>query len=205
MAAASTSTGRDPRTIDQLRADIFADILLTANPEASEHTGLEAIQAQVQVTIPARALAGASDRGAELAGYGAIDAELIRDLAGLAPGWDRLLLDPVTDMVIRTDRYRPTSAMRRHLRARDERCRFPGCRRAALHADIDHSHDHARGGPTAIGNLAHLCGSHHSLKHPDVPERHRWRVRQLTAGILEWTSPTGRVYTDRPPPRVAFS
>ncbi len=194
----------DPRTIDQLRADIFSDILLTADPASIDRTGVEAIQAHVQVTIPVRTLAGTTDHGAELSGYGAIDPELIRDLARLATGWDRLFLDPVTDMVTRTDRYRPTSAMRRHLRARDERCRFPGCRRAAIHADIDHSHDHARGGPTAIGNLAHLCGGHHSLKHPDVPERHRWRVRQLDAGVLEWTSPTGRVYTDRPPPRVTF-
>ena len=32
-----------------------------------------------------------------------------------------------------------------------------------------------------------------------------WQVRQLPGGVLEWTSPLGRVYTDEPPtPTVHF-
>ncbi|MCR2826610.1 hypothetical protein [Microbacterium sp. zg.Y909] len=43
-------------------------------------------------------------------------------------------------------------------------------------------------------NLANLCpGRHHPVKHGTG-----WSVVQKADGILEWTSPTGRVYTDIP-------
>ncbi|MDL5352646.1 HNH endonuclease, partial [Microbacterium sp. zg-YB36] len=43
-------------------------------------------------------------------------------------------------------------------------------------------------------NLANLCpGRHHPVKHGTA-----WSVVQKADGILEWTSPTGRVYTDIP-------
>ena len=28
-----------------------------------------------------------------------------------------------------------------------------------------------------------------------------WHVDQTSGGVLEWTSPTGRTYIDRPPPQ----
>lgn len=43
------------------------------------------------------------------------------------------------------------------------------------------------------------------LKHPDNDDRWRWNVVQKAGGVMEWTSPTGRVYIDTPPmPRVQF-
>jgi hypothetical protein len=69
---------------------------------------------------------------------------------------------------------------------------------------IDHNHDHARGGPTSNDNLAHLCVGHHALKHPEVDDRYRWTARQLPGGDIEWTSPLGRVYNDAVPRRVMF-
>jgi hypothetical protein len=70
--------------------------------------------------------------------------------------------------------------------------------------DIDHNHDHARGGKTQIDNLAHLCRRHHTLKHPDIPDAHRWTARQERDGTITWHSPLGRDYTDRPTHRVMF-
>ncbi len=207
-SAADADAGRaneDPRSIDQKRADILTDILLTGDPTLAAETGIEAIRAQVQVTIPVTALVGIDEQGAELAGFGAVDPALIRELAGLAAGWDRLFIDPATETVVRTDRYRPTDSMRRFLRARDQRCRFPGCRASALRCDVDHTTEYCNGGDTSVCNLAHLCRGHHSLKHPDVPDPYRWSVRQREPGVLVWTSPTGRTYVDRPPPRVEFS
>jgi hypothetical protein len=113
--------------------------------------------------------------------------------------WNRLFLDPVTGIVATVDRYRPTPAQARFLAARDQHCRFPGCRVRARNCDIDHTHDHAHGGKTSIGNLAHLCRRHHTLKHATD-----WTVRQTDNGSLEWTSPTGRSHVDRPTPRVVF-
>lgn len=197
----------DARTLDQMRADICADLLLTGGP-AVDPTGtpdapgsLGAIRAQVQVIVPALTLLGADDGPADLVGRSPIDAETARCLAGDAPSLTRILTDPVDGAVIAVDRYRPAIPQRRFLRARDQHCRFPGCRRAAIRCEIDHTIDAAQGGPTALWNLAHLCQRHHSMK-----QFTRWRVRQTAGGVLEWTSPTGRTYReDAPAPPVAFA
>lgn len=195
----------DPRTMDQTRADVMIDLLLAAAAETVAASGAEAVQGHVQVTLPAAVLAGASDAPADLAGSGPVDADLIREIAGLAPGWDRLYIDEYSGFVTATDRYRPTAEMRRHLRARDGRCRFPGCAASVRRCDLDHTEEYSRGGATACGNLAHLCRRHHSLKHPDVDVEYRWNARQLPGGRIEWTSPRGEVFVDDPQPRVHFS
>ncbi|QEV99091.1 DUF222 domain-containing protein [Microbacterium caowuchunii] len=190
----------DERTTDQIRADLLADMLLTTTPGADPYLpgdgngGLGAIRAVVQVTVPVLTLLGRSDLPADLTGTSPIDPATARTLAGNSAGLDRILTHPITGAVLTTDRYQPTADLKRFLRGRDHRCRFPGCRMPAIRSDIDHTRDHAHGGPTDAGNLAHLCRGHHTLKHATP-----WRVRQLPAGILEWTSPAGHTYTDHPP------
>ncbi len=193
----------DVRTIDQIRADVFSDLLLTGAPSDVIGTGLESVRAHVQVTIAATTLAGIDDRPAELNGHGPLDPDVARALAGRSAGWARLFLDP-RGHVRCTDSYVPTAGMKRHLRARDRHCRFPGCRMPVLRCQIDHNHDHAMGGATSLDNLAHLCVAHHTLKHPDIPDRHRWTARQLSDGTVTWTSPLGRSYADRATRRVMF-
>lgn len=162
---------------------------------------LGAIRAQVQVIVPALTLLDADDGPADLVGRTPVDADTARALAANAPTLTRILTDPVDGTVIAVDRYRTAQSQRRFLRARDQHCRFPGCRRAAIRCEIDHTVDHAQGGPTALWNLAHLCQRHHSMK-----QFTSWRVRQHPGGILEWTSPTGQVYReDAPVPLVAFT
>ncbi|MGC5172826.1 DUF222 domain-containing protein [Microbacterium sp. DT81.1] len=188
------------RSMDELRADILCDLLLTASPTIDDPaTALGAIRATVQVTVPVLTLAGRSGAAATLAGSGPIDPETARVLAGGATGWDRVMTHPVTSAVLAVDRYRPSEDLRRTLRVRDEHCRFPGCRMPAHRCDLDHSHDAALGGATCEANLAHLCRRHHTLKHAT-----RWTVRQLAGGVLEWTSPGSRHYTDAPEPVVRF-
>ncbi|QEV98962.1 DUF222 domain-containing protein [Microbacterium caowuchunii] len=190
----------DERTTDQIRADLLADMLLTTTPGADPHLpgdgngGLGAIRAVVQVTVPVLTLLGRSDLPADLTGTSPIDPATARTLAGNSAGLDRILTHPITGAVLATDRYQPTADLKRFLRGRDHRCRFPGCRMPAIRSDIDHTRDHAHGGPTDAGNLAHLCRGHHTLKHATP-----WKVRQLPHGILEWTSPAGHTYTDHPP------
>lgn len=191
----------DTRTLDQLRADIATDMLLTAGPnECVAGSGLDAIHATVQVTIPVLTMTGTTTDPCLLAGYGPIDPDTARALAGRTPAWERVMTSPVTGSVLAVDRYRPGPALTRFLTARDEHCRFPGCRRAARRCDIDHTTDAAHGGLTCHGNLAHLCRRHHTLKHHTA-----WTVRQTTPGVLVWTSPTGRAHTDRPEPTVRFT
>ena len=112
---------------------------------------------------------------------------------------DRVVTHPVTGAVLAVDRYRPSPAIQRFVRARDVHCRFPGCRRPARACEIDHSEDHARGGPTARTNLACLCTRHHTLK-----TETSWTARQGPDGSVEWTSPLGSTVTDRPERYVAF-
>ena len=189
----------DDRTIDQVRADVFADLLL-AGTDLAHGDALGAIRAQVQVTIPVTTLAGVSEPGATMAGWGPVDPDSVRTLAGAAKRWDRVMTDHITGTVVAVDRYRPSEAILRTLRVRDEHCRFPGCGQPTWRCDVDHTHDAAWGGETSIDNLAHLCRRHHTLKHATA-----WKVKQLGGGLLEWQSPTGRIYIDTPIHTVAFT
>jgi hypothetical protein len=193
----------DGRTRRQIETDALVDLLLAGRPSAALGTGLENITASVQVTIRATTLAGEDDRLAELDGQGPLHPGLARELARFASGWNRLALDD-QGVITRVDRYTPTEAMKRHLRARDQRCRFPGCHTPAARCQIDHNRDHALGGPTAIDNLACFCPGHHPLKHPDLDDEDRWTARQSPDGAVEWRSPLGRTYADPPPRRVLF-
>ncbi|WP_460776256.1 HNH endonuclease signature motif containing protein [Microbacterium sp. GXF7504] len=193
-------TGRgDPRTLDQLRADVLADLLL-AGGTIAHGDGLTAVTGHVQITVPVLTAAGTGTAPALLAGHGPIDPDTAKRLVGAASGWDRVLTHPSAGTVLDVDRYRPPEALKRLLRARDEHCRFPGCRRLARGADLDHTIDAALGGKTSVHNLAHLCRRHHTLKHHTA-----WTVRQRRGGVIEWRSPTGRTHHDRPPATVTFT
>ncbi|GAB3602197.1 HNH endonuclease signature motif containing protein [Microbacterium aureliae] len=195
------------RSMNAVRADLLADLLLAGDPLAhvgTRETGLAAIHATVQVTVPVLSLIDSPlddpFDATSLAGYGPIDPDSAKELAAGAPGWERILTHPVSGSVLAVDRYQPSEKMRRHLRIRDQHCRFPGCRNPAARSDLDHTVDHAKGGATAHTNLAHLCRRHHTLKH-HTP----WTVVQQRGGVLEWTSPTGRVYPDHPVSGVQFA
>ncbi|MCZ0709602.1 DUF222 domain-containing protein [Microbacterium paraoxydans] len=196
----------DDRTVDQLRADLLADLVLTGAPAGhdSEEGLLSELRARVEVTVPVLTLMHGEQEGttggtpilaAELDGVIPIDPATARRLAGAASGWDRVLTHPFSGALLAVDRYRPSEDLRRHLRARDQRCRFPGCGLAPRKCDLDHNHDAALGGETVHDNLATFCRRHHMLKHHSP-----WHVEQGPGGVLEWTSPTGRSYIDRPPP-----
>lgn len=195
----------DRRTFDQIRADLAADLILSAAPTGHEfHTtgpdsALANVTAQVQVTIPARMVLDC-DQGTAWNERGAlIDPDAALAAAAHASGWDRLFRSPDTGEILATDRYRPTADQRRRLIARDATCRFPGCTAPARDCDLDHSQEYARGGQTCLDNLAALCRAHHVMRHQSD-----WRIRQLGGGLLKWTSPTGRIYIDEPVSTVAF-
>ncbi|MFL0564507.1 DUF222 domain-containing protein [Microbacterium sp. 179-I 1D1 NHS] len=205
-AADSDVVATDARSTDQVRADVFADLLLAGTPALDDTRdttagSLGAIRARVQLLVPAATLTGADNGPCDLAGRSPIDPATARTLAGSTHIWERLFHDPTTGVTVATDSYRVPSGMRRFLQARDQHCRFPGCRVAAIRCEVDHTHDHAFGGKTELSNLAHLCQRHHSMKQFTA-----WQVRQLQGGVLEWTSPLGRTYReDAPTPAVAFT
>ncbi|WP_424448899.1 HNH endonuclease signature motif containing protein [Microbacterium arborescens] len=205
--AAGAAEAPDVRTMDQLRADILSDLVLGGAPVVDptygtdRAGGLGAIRGRVQVAVTAETLMGKDEHPAEAVGAALIDADTARQLAGQVSEWDRLFIDPVTRTPVEIDTYRPTASMKKLLTARDQHCRFPGCRRAAIRCELDHTIDYATGGHTHIFNLAHLCQRHHSMK-----QFTKWEVRQAGGGVLEWTSPLGRIYReDVPIPAVCFT
>ncbi|MEV4776372.1 HNH endonuclease signature motif containing protein [Microbacterium sp. LWH12-1.2] len=188
----------DPRTIDQLRCDLALDLLLTGTPAGHDTPDglLATITAHVSVTVPVTTLIGTGTTPAELDGRIPIDTATAKELAGAASGWDRILTHPITGNLLAVDRYRPSAHLKRHLKARDQRCRFPTCGLPTRDCDIDHHQDAALGGATTVNNLGDLCRRHHVLKHHSP-----WHIEQLDTGVYAWTSPTGKVYLDRPPPQ----
>ncbi|MGY2002031.1 DUF222 domain-containing protein [Blastococcus sp. SYSU DS1024] len=95
-----------------------------------------------------------------------------------------------------TDGYRPSAALDRHLRARDRRCRFPGCRRPVPRGgELDHDRPYPDG-PTAATNLVGYCTSHHRGKH----QAPGWPHELAPDGTLTVTTPTGLVAWTSPPP-----
>ena len=83
--------------------------------------------------MPVLTLLGQADEPATLDGYGPIDLETARRLAGGAKSWVRILTHPVTGTVLDVDRktYRVPKALRRWLGVREPVCPFPGCIRSA--------------------------------------------------------------------------
>ena len=202
-ARAARKEAGDTRTLEQARADSFYQ-LVTGQRGAYP-------AAVVQVTVGLDTLLGIDQEPGELAGYGPVTAQTARMLAaGEDAVWRRLLTEPETGLVVKTDprTYRPTAEVRRHVSARDGHCNFPGCAMPAAKADLDHvvAFDHRRperGGLTTVENLQALCRRHHLLKtHGD------WSVRLsetgvttapatvTTAPVTVWTAPSGRQYAD---------
>ncbi|WP_237049127.1 HNH endonuclease signature motif containing protein [Microbacterium paludicola] len=151
-ASVDADAAPDVRTMDQLRADILSDLVLSGAPVVDptygtdRAGGLGAIRARVQVAVTAETLTGRDERPAEAVGAGLIDAETAREVARQGSEWDRLFIDPVTRTPVEIDTYRPTAAMKKLVMARDQHCRFPGCRRAAIRCELDHTIDYALGG-----------------------------------------------------------
>ncbi len=88
--------------------------------------------------------------------------------------------------------YRPRAALVARVRARDGRCRFPGCSVPAQRCQLDHLVPHPLG-DTAEENLHCLCPTHHAFKH-----HAGWRVTMDEHGTCTWTAPTGRTHTTTP-------
>lgn len=209
IAKALGAQEAEMRTLDQLRADVFGDLLVdgdtTAHP--AETRG---IQATVMVTVPALTLLdGGQGRvggapGHEppiVEGIGPISVARARELCGGAAGWMRILTHPETGMVLSVgrDRYRPPPALRKLVRWRADRCMAPGCGIPASRCQIDHTVPWEHGGSTSLENLAPMCQGHHTVKHHGG-----WTVQQISGsgGALEWTSPAGRHYRVEPERRV---
>ncbi|KHK94914.1 HNH endonuclease, partial [Microbacterium mangrovi] len=198
---AETAAGTtDPRSLDQVRADVYGDLLVagvvTAHPKTAQR-----IRAQVVVTVPVLSLlddAYANAPGAEPAvveGVGPIPIQKARELAGGAKEWIRVLTHPETGIVlsIGRDRYKVPKPLRQAVTWRAGRCLTPGCGMPANRCQIDHRIEWQHGGETALTNLNPFCTNHHIIKTVTG-----WRIEQAHGGAVTWISPTRRAYTVHP-------
>jgi hypothetical protein len=96
----------------------------------------------------------------------------------------------------RSPTYRPGAALDRFVRARDRRCRFPGCRnRVPLSGELDHDRPWPDG-PTAAGNLTGYCTGHHRGKH----QAPGWLHALSSDGTLTVRTPSGLTASTTPAP-----
>ena len=78
---------------------------------------------------------------------------------------------------------------------RDRHCRWPGCDRPPTWCEGHHVWHWEHGGPTCLDNLVLFCSRHHHRAH--MPG---WHVKLRPDATVEITTPTGQVFTTRPPP-----
>jgi hypothetical protein len=114
-AAATLLSARDPRTMDQKRADLLVDAVLSGIPA----DGLPVLQGRrpsINVIVSADTLLCLDDQPGHLTGYGPVTAESARRLAADQSGtWRRLLTDPDSGALldISADRYKTGPATAR--------------------------------------------------------------------------------------------
>jgi hypothetical protein len=89
--------------------------------------------------------------------------------------------------------YTPPRSLRTLVFIRQRTCSFPGCRRAAIRCDLDHTVPFDRGGKTCECNLAPLCRRHHRTK-----QAPGWRLSQPQPGRMTWEAPHKRRYETAP-------
>lgn len=189
-AARALNTRDETRTLDQLRADVALDLLLSGQGGTSERS-------EVFLYMDLFTYLGFNNDPAELAGHGSVPAALARHIAtGPNTVLRRIITDPVSGQVLDLgrDRYRPTAGLDEFVRVRDRECRRPGCHRPAQTCDIDHSLPWHHGGHTNADELIDLCRRDHRLK--DEPG---WTYHLAPGGTLTITTPTGQGYDSSPP------
>jgi hypothetical protein len=176
----------ETRTMDQLRADIYLDLL-----QGTGHTTRD--RGVVHMTVDLDTLTGLTEHPGDLNGFTPIISDIARQIATDQPDaeWRYTVTDSETGQPITTGitSRRPTVSQRREVETRDRTCVFPGCRMPATDCDLDHTTTWAEGGSTASGNLATLCRSDHRLRH------NGWSYRTMPNGGHQWTSPLGHTST----------
>jgi hypothetical protein len=182
----------DDRTVSQKRSDVLADLGVLALNETS--TTWQGQRPAVGVTVALSTLLGIDEQPGELDGYGCIPASLARAIAFDPCGtWRRLITDSAGHLLdYGRSTYRPPAALRDHVINLHRTCTFPGCRRAACQAELDHIIPFPAG-TTSNKNLHTPCKRHHDAKHEAG-----WTVTKKHDDVVTWTSPSGRRYDTAP-------
>ena len=206
--ARATRNAGDPleRTLAQLRADIFADLLAGVDPVKAGYATPVDRKGVINLHVDLATLGCLSDNPGEIAGFGHVADEIARraaaDIAQIAQ-WRFTVTDKgevltqgiLPKVVVREfaenlgRRRLPNTEQSDYVQARDKTCRAPGCQRRAMSCETDHLRDWIRGGPTLVHNLCCLCKRHHRAKHVGG-----FTLRLGVHGV-DWETPIGRRYS----------
>ena len=179
----------DERTIDQLRVDVFLDLL-----EGVTMNGTR--RGMVDIRVDLTTLAGLDEKAGEIPGMGPVIADIARKtaLAQEKAEWRFTATDANGDVVTADiTRRRPSAAQKRLIHALQETCTFPGCRMPATECDIDHIDPWAEGGKTTVRNSGPKCRHDHVLRH------NGWEYL-CRDGKHIWISPLGHTYITKSKP-----
>jgi hypothetical protein len=92
-----------------------------------------------------------------------------------------------------THGYEPSDKLRHLVQVRDGECTFPPCSRHAKETDFEHVFPYHKGGRTCACNAGARSRKCHRIK-----QSPGWNVTQPEPGWHQWTTPSGRVYTQEP-------
>lgn len=181
--AKTAKSRHDDRSIDEIRADVFLD-LLTGR---SQHRTGGGTVADIRVDLST--LAGLDESPGEIPGWGPVIADIARKAAENATRIQATITADGELVDVVTTQRRPTADQRRQVQATNPTCIFPGCRLPASRSDLDHNPPWAASHQTRARDLAPLCRYHHTQRH-----RGRWALVRSEDGY-RWTSPLGHTYT----------
>jgi hypothetical protein len=89
--------------------------------------------------------------------------------------------------------YQPNDTLRHLVQIRDGECTFPTCSRHARESDFEHATPYDKGGRTCGCNAGARSRRCHRVK-----QSKGWNVTQPLPGWHQWTTPSGRSYTQGP-------
>jgi hypothetical protein len=179
----------DPRSRGKIMSQTLVERVLGIS-------SADAADVEVQVVMDADTVFNHGDTPADLVGYGPIAPDVAEEIIAKARHrWARrFLTDPVDGTLLARDarRRRYEGPINAYVRARDRRCRQPGC--DCTIRDTDHIIDFQLGGATTADNGQGLCKRSHSIKHQPG-----WTVTSKGKATI-WRTPTGHEYRSDPPP-----
>lgn len=174
-------------TFEQRRADALVEI-------SSLALGADADKDRATVVVHVDETALRHGGNGMLAGGTAICNESVRRLG--CGGRLQAVLQTTDTIVFGRTRRTVSTALFRHLRARDGTCVFPGCPND-IWLDAHHIEHWIDGGETEPDNLALLCGFHHRLMHEGG-----WNMFVTEEGDFLFERPNGALLFGR---RNAFA
>ncbi|SEF37068.1 protein of unknown function [Amycolatopsis pretoriensis] len=188
-AARALKTPEEARTLDQLRADVAVDLLLSG-------TGGQSGRAEVFLHVDLATYLGMNDLPAALAGRGPIAASMARRIiSGSDTTIRRVLTDPRSGKVIELSptRYPLDPAHDEFIRVRDRECRQPGCTRPAQNCGVEPTRAHGEAEEAADQPVTY-CTRHRRLK-----SQPGWDYEVTPNGTVNVATPAGRVHSTEPP------